>query len=439
MDDTVVVIGAGIAGLAAARVLSTRCPRVIVLDRDTLPDDPAPRRGVPQGSQPHILLVAGQRELEGLFPGLAAELVAVGGTRFDTGVGLCTYRYGRRWPAAPTGMEMVSVTRPQLEAVLRRRVVELPGVTVRDGVAVAGLTGSAGGVTGVVLDTGETLGAALVVDCSGRGARSDRWLAALGLPTPDQVEIKVGVSYSTRLYRRKPDDLPGWRAVFTLPTAPAQKMSGVALPVEGDRWLVSIGGWHLTDPPTDVAAFERCARELPDPAVATLIAQAEPLGDVTVTKFPASRRRLFERLPAPPAGYVALGDAICSVNPTYGQGMTCAARQATALGAAVDRHGADPAREFYAAAATIVETPWRFAAGADFGYPETAGPQPSGQRFRTWYSRRIAWASQVDPGVNATFSRVQHLVDPPEVLKRPRFVLRVLRAARRRRRSGPVR
>ena len=444
MDTRAVVIGAGIAGLTAARTLSSRFAHVTVLDRDTLPAGATPRRGVPQGSQPHILLVAGRQQLAELFPGLDDELVAVGGTRFDSGVSLCTYRYGRRWPSAPTGMELVSVTRPQLEAVLRGRVTALPAVTIRDAVAVAGLTGSADGVTGVVLDTGETLDAALVVDCSGRGTRSDRWLAALGLPTPEQIEVKVGISYASRLYRRGPDDLPGWQAAFTLPTAPAQKTSGLALPVEGDRWLVSISGWHLADPPAEVAAFERCARELPDPAVAELISRAEPLSDVMVAKFPSSRRRLFERLPSPPAGYVALGDAICSFNPVYGQGMTCAAREATALGAALDKHGrrsdSAMARDFYATAAGIVTTPWQFAVGGDFSYPETVGPRPSGQRLRTWYARRIAHASQIDSGINATFARVQHLVDPPAVLMRPRFALRVLRMARKRRRgSGPVR
>jgi 2-polyprenyl-6-methoxyphenol hydroxylase-like FAD-dependent oxidoreductase len=315
-------------------------------------------------------------------------------------------------------------------------------VAIRDQVAVSALAGADGVVTGVVLDTGETLDAGLVVDCTGRGARSDRWLASLGVPAPTQTEIKVGVSYSTRVYTRKPDDLPGWQAAFTLPTPPHEKMMGVALPVEGDRWLIGLGGWHMADPPTDAETFERYVKALPDTAVASVMSRAEPLTDVAIAKFPSSRRRHFEQLTHLPSGYVALGDAICSFNPIYGQGMTCAATEATALGEALDAHGGhagrETARNYYAAAAKIVETPWRFAAGGDFSFPETTGPRPRGIALRNWFARRIAYASQVDPEVNATFASVQHLVTPPEVLFRPRFVVRVLRQARKRlRESAP--
>ncbi|MFI6073601.1 FAD-dependent oxidoreductase [Actinoplanes sp. NPDC051343] len=436
MENTAVVIGAGMAGLVAARVLSDRFTTVVVLDRDALPTGPDPRRGVPQGTQPHILLVSGLQELTGLFPGFDDELVASGGTRLDTGSGLCTYRYDRRWPQEPVGYELISVSRPHLEALVRARVVVLPGVEIRDETAVSGLAGADGRVTGVVLDSGETLAADLVVDCSGRGARSDRWLAALGLPAPEQVEIKVGVSYSTRVYRRRPGDLPGWQAAFTLPTAPAEKATGLAVPIEGDRWLIGMGGWHLADPPTDPAAFEAAARSLPDPIIADLLTRAEPLSDVVMFRFPSSRRRLFEKLDRLPVGYVALGDSVCSFNPIYGQGMTCAAREATALGAALDAHSPESfARHYYAAVAALVAIPWSFAVGSDFGYPETTGPRPRGIALRNWFSRRIAYASQVDSEVNRAFVGVQQLLVPPDVLFKPRFVLRVLRQARRRLRS----
>jgi 2-polyprenyl-6-methoxyphenol hydroxylase-like FAD-dependent oxidoreductase len=425
------VIGAGMAGLTAARVLSDRFARVTVLDRDELPSGAEPRRGVPQSAAPHILLVSGLRELAGLFPGFADELIAAGGTPVELGLDLCTSRYGRRWPQVPCGYSLVSVSRPQLEALVRARMTARPGVTIRDRVAVSALAGTGGAVTGVTLDNGETLGTSLVVDCSGRGSRSDRWLGALGLPAPDQLEVKVGVAYSTRLYRRREGDLPGWRAAFTLPTAPHEKASGLAVPIEGDRWMIAMGGWHLAEPATDAASFEAAAKALPDPIIADLMARAEPLSDVTVTRFPSNRRRLFEHLDRLPVGYVALGDAICSFNPIYGQGTTCAAREATALGAAIDRHGRTSfAAPYYAAVAEIVAVPWGFATGSDFGYPETTGPRPRGLGATKWFARRIAYASQVDADINRTFIGVQQLLIPPGVLRRPGFVLRVLRGNR---------
>jgi 2-polyprenyl-6-methoxyphenol hydroxylase-like FAD-dependent oxidoreductase len=439
VEDRAVVIGAGIAGLAAARVLSMRYSSVTVLDRDTLPDQAEPRRGVPQSAHPHILLISGLNELDALFPGFEEELVAAGGSKFDTGLGLATYRYGRRSRQIPTGLSLVSVSRPLIETIIRRRVARLPGVAIRDEVAVSGLAGSKGVVTGVVLDTGETIGADLVVDGTGRGARSDRWLAALGFPAPEQVEVKVGVSYSTRVYRRGPGDMTDWQAAFTVPEAPHQKIAGLALPVEGNRWLITIGGWHVGDPPADAEALERYAKALPDPLVSEVMSRAEPLSDVAVSRFPSSRRRLFEKLDRLPAGYLAVGDAICSFNPIYGQGMTCAVLEATTLGKVLDqyerRSDASMARDFYAAAATVISTPWQFAVGGDFNYPETTGPRPRGVKLRNWYAKQISYAAQIDTDVSKTFSAVQQLLVPPAVLFRPAFVLRTLRLARKRRRE----
>jgi 2-polyprenyl-6-methoxyphenol hydroxylase-like FAD-dependent oxidoreductase len=439
VEDRAVVIGAGIAGLAAARVLSKRYSSVTVLDRDTLPDQAEPRRGVPQSAHPHILLISGLNELNELFPGFEEELIAAGGSKFDTGLGLATFRYGRQSRRIPTGLSLVSVSRPLIETIIRKRVAALPGVAIRDEVAVSGLAGSKGLVTGVVLDTGETIGADLVVDATGRGARSDRWLAALGFPTPDQAEVKIGVSYSTRVYRRRPGDMTGWQAAFTVPEAPHQKIAGLALPVEGDRWLITIGGWHVTEPPANAEQLEAYAKALPDALVSEVMSRAEPLSDVAVARFPSSRRRLFEDLDRIPAGYVAVGDAICSFNPIYGQGMTCAVKEATALGRVLDQHerqsDASMARDFYAAAATIITTPWQFAVGGDFNYPETTGPRPRGVRLRNWYARQVTYAAQIDIDVSRTFNAVQQLLTPPAVLFRPAFVVRALRLARKRRRQ----
>lgn len=431
---TAVVIGAGIAGLTAARVLADRFAQVAVLDRDRLPDDAAPRRGVPQGGHGHVLLVAGQRTLGELFPGLLAELVEAGAIPFDPGQDLSVHQHGAIMPRAASGLQLVTFTRPLLESTLLRRIRSMPNVRIRDGIAVAGLTGAGERVTGVRLDDGEVISCDLVVDCSGRGSRSDRWLAELGFPTPRTEEVKVGVGYSTRLLRRRPGDLDA-TAVFVLPSAPRHKRAGLILPVEGDRWLVSMGGWHGDFPTGGEQAFREHARSLPHPAVAALLDRCEPLSDIVTHQFPSSRRRRFEDLDRLPVGYLAMGDAICSFNPIYGQGMTCAAMEAAALGELLDQRPDRPMaalpRDFYREAARIIGTPWRFAAGGDFAYPETQGRRPRGIGLLNRYSRQIQLAAHVDPEIRRTFTAVQHLVAPPAVLGRPRMVWRVVRAARR--------
>jgi 2-polyprenyl-6-methoxyphenol hydroxylase-like FAD-dependent oxidoreductase len=433
LGGTAVVVGAGIAGLAAARTLADRFDRVVVLDRDRLPAQAVPRRGVPQGEHGHVLLIAGQRALEGLFPGLRDELCAAGAVDFDQGTDLIVYRYGGVFSRSPSDLRLVSFSRPMLELTIRGRAPALSTVDVRDDTAVSALLGADGRVTGVRLDDGTGIDADLVVDCSGKGNRSNRWLSALGFPAPKVSEVGIGVGYASRMYRRSPGDFPDGQAVVVMPSPPDEFRAGAALPVEGDRWLVSLGGWHGQFP-RDVTEFEKHAKGLPHPGVGALVERCEPLTDLAIYQFPASRRRHFEELREHPLGYLALGDAICSFNPIYGQGMTCAALEAAELGTLLDKHsgvtGALSA-EYYRAAARIVATPWQFAAGGDFAYPQTTGERPFGIGLLNAYSRRIQQASIVDSEVREVFTRVQHLILDPSVLRRPAMILKVLRSSRR--------
>jgi deazaflavin-dependent oxidoreductase (nitroreductase family) len=429
MSNTTVVIGASVAGLAAARVLSDHYGSVIVLERDELPNVSASRRGVPQGAHSHVLVAAGLREFERLLPGFQEDLVSAGGTAIDIGSEVYQSRYHRVWPRVLSGVEFVSLSRPMLELILRERVVKLPPVEIREGVAVTALTGTADAVTGVVLTTGEHIAAELVVDCTGRAGRSDRWMTDLGLPVPEQIDIKIGLGYASRLFRRGSDDLPGWKAIITLPEPPRESTVGVAFPIEDDRWLVSLIGWHVDDLPDDDASFTAAVRALPDPAIAGLLDRVQPVTDPVTARLRSNHRRLFERLDRVPAGYVALGDAICSFNPFYGHGMTCAAQEAVVLGTALEGHGrasAEMVRDYYAAAAAVVATPWQMAVDGDFAYAETAGPRPRGVGFRNWFAARLMLASQVIPDLKATFFGVMQLVLPPEELMKPRVVMQAL-------------
>ena len=441
MGKTAVVIGASVAGLAAARVLSDLYGSVVVLERDELPDIIAPRRGVPQSAHSHVLLAAGLREFERLLPGFREDLIAAGGTAIDVGSELHLSRYQRVWPPVRSGVEFVSLSRPMLELILRQRVAKLPPVLIRADVAVTALTGAADAVTGVRLATGECIEAELVVDCTGRAGRSDRWLTELGWPAPEQADVRIGLGYATRVFRRGPDDLPGWKGIVTLPEPPHESMVGVAFPIEDDRWLVSLIGLHAGDLPEDAASFSAAARALPHPAIAELLDRVPPVTEPVTARLRSNHRRLFERLDRVPGGYAALGDAICSFNPFYGHGMTVGVQQAAALGAALERHGrasAELVRDYYRAAAEVADTPWQMAVDGDFAYPKTTGPRPRGVGLRNLFATRLMLASQVRPDLKLTFFGVLHLVVPPEELMRPRVVLEALRYGRRPGRGNPL-
>jgi 2-polyprenyl-6-methoxyphenol hydroxylase-like FAD-dependent oxidoreductase len=436
VGEHAVVIGGAIGGLAAARSLSSRFARVTVIDRDELPDDARDRQGVAHGKHAHLLLIAGRLELEKLFPGLTKELIAGGAVPFDPARDQLFVQGGGERIRYDSGMLAISLSRAFLESTLRRRVAALPNVEIRDRTAACGLAGASGRVTGVEIEDGEPLTADLVIDATGHGGgRADRWLEKLGCPAPKIDTVKVNVGYTTRLLRRRDGDLPdGALVALVAPTAPHQKRAAAAIPIEGDRWIVTIGEWHREELAVDPAGFAEFAASLPVPYVADLIAGAEPIGDVAARQFPASRRRYFERLSRVPHGYLALGDAICSFNPLYGQGMTVAALEALELGECLDRFGAvsvDMAREYYRATGALVDTPWMMATGGDFAYPETTGRKPRGIDLLNRYMRRVVQASHVSPEIHRVVLEVQHMLTPPSALLRPGTVIRSLRAARR--------
>jgi 2-polyprenyl-6-methoxyphenol hydroxylase-like FAD-dependent oxidoreductase len=446
--EQAVVIGASIGGLCAARVLADRFARVVVLERDSLGADPAPRRLVPQGRHPHLLLTAGARLLNEWFPGLTAELCAAGAVEVDLCRDFLWHQGGGAQRRPASGLVGPAMSRPLLEWAVRRRVVALPNVDVKEGVNVRGLTIDAARdrVVAVQLGEGEEIAADLVVDATGRHARTVEWLAAQGYPAPPTTVVEVDTRYVSRVFRRSDSPERDWKAAAVI-GEPETKRLAMLLPMEGDRWIMLIAGLNGEAPPMDDAEALAYARRLDSPVIADLFADAlaheQVIGEAVTHRFPANQRRHVERLRRYPLGWVLLGDAVCSFDPIYGQGMTSAAQQADALARALDRHGAVSrafAKHYFRAAARIVSTPWSIAVGGDFAYPGTTGKKPLGTDILNRYMDRVVQAGQCDDRVVIRFNEVAALVRSPQALLAPSFVLRVLARARRvdraRRRAG---
>jgi 2-polyprenyl-6-methoxyphenol hydroxylase-like FAD-dependent oxidoreductase len=431
--DHAVVIGASVAGLAAARVLSAHFERVTVLDRDELPAGTDARRGVPQGRHAHALLGGGARAIEQLFPGVTEELFAAGAVPLKFNEGHWYQAGGYRAPSLVDGT-VISASRPFLECHLRRRVADLPNVDFESGVVVHGLVGADGWVRGASVERGgvpSTLRADLIVDCSGRASSAPRWMTELGYDAPETIEVRCDVRYATMLLERTRTDLYGTFAI-TIETPPNGKRAAFCVPIEGDRWIVTIASSFGAYSPGDEESFHTIAASLPSPEVLHVLEHGRPLGPVVSHRLSSSKRRRYEQLKHVPAGFVALGDAICSFNPIYGQGMSSAVMQAVELSACLDagEHSERLARAFYKRAAKIVANPWKIAVGADFAYPECTGPKPPGTDLVNRYMKRVLLAAQVSPEVNTEMILVQNLLAPPATLMRPSMVRMVRRAAR---------
>jgi 2-polyprenyl-6-methoxyphenol hydroxylase-like FAD-dependent oxidoreductase len=433
------VVGGGIAGLLAARVLAEGHLEVQVLDRDDLerPDAQDPRRGVPQGRHIHALLPRGRQILEELLPGLAGQLVDAGAPSGDLLEDARLHLSGHRFARADAGLTTVSVSRPYLEACIRARVAELPNLTFGPPTDVLGLVTTPDGqrVRGVRVlrraddSAEEVIDAAVVIDAMGRGSRTPTWLQQLGYDQPPEDCIAGDLGYATRHYRLDPEVLGGDWGTLQGPT-PACPRGGALARIEGDRWIVTLFGLLGDHPPTDPAGFVEFAGSLVFPDVHRAIRSGEPLDDPVAYRFPASVRRRYERLRRFPAGLLPIGDAVCSLNPIYGQGMTVAALQALALRELAHGDGTAEPRRWLRRAARIVDAPWDMVIGGDLAFPEVAGPRTAKVRLFGAYMARLHAAAARDPRVAVSFARVMAMVDPPPSLLQPRTAARVLHGGR---------
>jgi len=395
---------------------------VVLFDRDAFPQPGENRKGVPQGQHAHALLASGRQILERYFPGFKDELYGQGALKgdyqrvrwFDNGV------YHTRFD----GLEALVISRPRLEAHVRARLSALPNVRINDRRDVDTLAADAGRVTGVKVGD-DVISADLVVDASGRGSQSPAWLEKLGFPRPPEEAVRVDLGYTTRIFQRKPDHLKGDIAVIC-PSAPPAKRGGVALAMEGDRWMVTLFGMLGDHPPNDDRGFLEFARSLPAPDVHEVIAQAEPLTALIPFKFPQSTRRHYESLARFPGGYLVFGDAVCSFNPIYGQGMSTAALQAAALDKCLTAGDAELAKRFFAAASKVIDAPWTMAVGGDLRYEDVDGPRTGMVKFVNWYIGKLHIAAAGDPAVARAFHRVANLLDPPPSLMQPAIAFRIL-------------
>lgn len=450
-----IVIGGSVGGLLATRVLAEYFERVVIIERDRLPIEPENRRGVPQGYQIHGLLAAGLRVLSDLFPGLPEELVKGGAMPIDLGGDILWHHFGAYKMRFKSGLMAVTQTRPYLEWHIRRRVLALKNVQCLSETEAKGLVCSEdrGSVTGVIIhsrsDGARQLLAKLVVDASGRGSRAPQWVQSLGYGRPPETDIRIGVGYASRFYRRKEDDLKGAKLLVAFPTPPRETRMGALFPVEGDRWLLGLAGWVNDHPPTDPHGFADFARSLPASDIYEFVKRAEPLGDIVPHKFPSNLRRHYEKLVRLPEGFVALGDALCSFNPIYAQGMTASALEASVLRDCLSTQlrktgklDAFP-RRFFRAVSRVVDRPWRLAAGEDFRYPQVKGTRAPGTDLVNWYVGHIHRTVARNARVHHEFLKVMNLVNPPTSLLRPRILFAVSKAALQGRHRdyvvGPVR
>jgi 2-polyprenyl-6-methoxyphenol hydroxylase-like FAD-dependent oxidoreductase len=433
-----VVIGAGMGGLTAAGALADFFDQVLVLERDTLPSEPAHRAGTPQARHVHGLLLSGQRALSELFTGFEKDLAQAGAVPLRVGLDVRMERPGYDpFPQRDLGFFSYAMSRPTIERAVRRRVERRANITLRQRCRVEKLLASSNGeaVSGVRFENdhgaSETIAADLVVDASGRGALTLDLLQSIGRPLPEETTIGIDLGYATCVFAI-PDDAPAdWKGVMTFGQPPHNSRGGLMLPLEGNRWMATIGGRHGDVPSGDAEEFLAYARALRTPTIYNAISRAGRLGEVARYGFRESVRRHFERLDEFPRGLLPIADAICRFNPVYGQGMSVAAQEACLLRTLLGKLAGDSnpiaalAPTFFAEVQTLIETPWAVAT-LDFVFPETRGQRPADFETTLKFGIALTRLAAEDPAVHKLTAEVQNLLRPRSAYRDPDLMQRVI-------------
>ncbi len=425
------MIGGSIGGLLAGLVLAKVCDEVVLVERGELDGTPSPRAGVPQAMHAHGLLAGGLVALEQLLPGLCRELQQFGCPTGDNLRDAAWVFSGRRLALGDSGVRGMTVARPLLEHAIRRRVAELPNLSIRTSAKVSGLLYGAGRVMGVRLAPPlgggeEDVSADLVVDASGRHSQLPQWLAALQLPAPRIEEVTLELNYASRIYARRPQHLGGGIALMVV-SSPESPRGGIALALDEERWIVSLYAMDGTRPPQDHAGFVGFARTLASSALTEILEDSSPQSETRTLRFPSSIRRHYDKMRDFPKGLLVCADALASFNPTFGQGITVAARQAILLQDLCTRVAlGELGRVFLSRSAPIVDVAWNASVGRIFLYPGVVGRPTLNMRIANAYLPRVVARAHADAKVATALLEVMHFLRPPKSLFTPSLMLRVL-------------
>ncbi|MFF5258482.1 NAD(P)/FAD-dependent oxidoreductase [Actinomadura viridis] len=441
-----VVLGAGLAGMFAAAALSRHMERVVVVERDRLPEGPEWRRGVPQSRHAHNLMTAGHTAMNRLLPGVRDELRDAGMVEVGMPRDMLLLTAGGWMPRFTTPLFMMTSSRDLIDWVVRDRLHADPKVEFLEETEAVGLLTEGprhAEVRGVRVrgrDASREAGrgepyeieADFVVDATGRRSRTPEWLRAMGYETPAESVVDAQVAYSTCVFDPPPGHEADWNCVLlqSTPDAPRQ---GILNPIEGGRWMVSLAAMGGERPPLDHDGFLGYARTLRSPVLYDTLVKARPVGPVHGSGRTENRRRHYERLRRWPERFLVLGDGAGALNPSYGQGMSVAACSAVALDEALAAAGgpAGVASGMRKKVARCIDTAWAIAATGDLGYPWAINDAGLSTRMKLRYLYRVVGASAWSRPAARALLDLNQMVSSPAAVFRPRVVTAVLRGSRK--------
>jgi 2-polyprenyl-6-methoxyphenol hydroxylase-like FAD-dependent oxidoreductase len=415
-------------GLLTAAALAPHFEKVTVLDRAESLAGAGPRRQVPQGNHAHVLLTSGSTAVERLLPGFGEALRAAGAQQMDQAADAAWFHAGVWKLGFESGFRPYLMSRPLLESCVRALALALPNVTLQTGVKAEGLVVEGGRVTGLEVSGAPSgvMSADLVVDATGRATQLPAWLAKVGFLAPPEEVVELGLGYVSATFRRDPAVERAWKMLIVYPKRPDHRRGALMMPIEGDRWLLSLSGYAGDHPPLDRAGLLEWMKTLDRPEPWEVVKDLELLDDPVRYLIPTQTRRHFERLSRMPEGLIGMGDVLCALDPVFGQGMSVGAQEAVLLSELLAVGSFTP-RRFYARAAKIIDSPWLIANSEAFRFPTTRGSRPFGAALPVLHGflGRVFEKCADDPVVGRAFIAVMSLEKSAFSLFDPRILARL--------------
>ncbi|MBL6750275.1 MAG: 2Fe-2S iron-sulfur cluster binding domain-containing protein [Nevskia sp.] len=437
---TAVVIGGSIAGIAAAKVLSSRFKQVIVLEKDGRHHRREGRAGAAQGWHLHHLLTGGQRELSRLFPGIIDDMVREGAFKVDMADQYRLRLAGAWKKPCKSDVEIVCAGRPLLEWCVRRRLDREANVSFRYDSEVQDLIYDRAGnaVLGVALDGADGLQlvpAELVVDASGKSTRIPEILGRIGVGAPQIEQDIINCFYSTMQHRVPPERQ--WQdrvMMICYAYRPNEDTYAAQYYLDSSRTVLSTSlvAYNCYTPPRNDKEFREFARLMPSPVVRENIEGLEPVSQVYNFRYPNMQRLRYEKMKKPPRALLVVGDAYASADPVSGLGMTKALQEVRQLERWLDRLGAEhPAlpRKYFRSISRISDMAWFVVREQNlrFGWiKDVEKKRPFYFPVLTWYMDRIMELVHDDVDAYRNMLAVIHLVKPMRALLSPSMLSRAI-------------
>lgn len=438
MPRFAIILGASIAGLLAARALAPYFEKILLLERDTLPDKPQYRSGTAQAQHAHILLRRGLTGMEQLFPGFTKKLINAGGVMTNTTRDWYLLFPMGAFPTFDSDMDFLCASRPLIEHTLRAMLLErYSNIVVQDDCRVTDIKLSVSASPSVTFlsnskkSTSENRQADLLVDATGRNSRAPQWLQQHGFADVRETLVKPFLGYATRLYKNV--TLPaGVRGTLVMAKDPKMTGGGVLLPIEKDQYICTLYGFSNEHPPTDDAGFMSFAQGLRSEIIYNAVVNAEPQTQAKAFVKNECAYRHYAEKGNWPQGFLVTGDAVCSFNPIYGQGMTAAALATDSL--AKEIHHCSPANIAWAKTAqrkivNAYRAAWTLSTNEDLRWPATEAVKAGfAVAAMHRFSNCVGVAATHDKQVAYTYVKVLHMSATPVALLTPGMLARILKS-----------